>query len=655
MTSRAAAKYFGREDPIGKMLELGDGSLYMVNGVTESWPEHSHFHFDFLASFSSLPKSKDLDFYDTAVFTYILLRENASIEELESKLPEFSGKCMAPIIEKIMAVPYEEFLDSGNFIGFMTQPLRDIHLRSQWGNELEPQGSFNTVIIFSAIALLILIVACINFINLTTARSTQRANEVGVRKVVGSNRAQLVRQFLSESIFLSFLSFLLALIFFEFALPGFNNLVGKEFSVSYFLDWSFLLLLFVGALFIGITAGSYPAFMMASFRPVAVLKGKVQSSMRGRRFRDALVIFQFCASIILLVGTAVIFTQLHYIRNKELGFDKEHVVVIQRAEKLGSQQLAFKDQLYQNSDILSAAFTDSLPQFLLEAKVFQKEGEGSQENNTLITIMADYDLLDTYGLKMIAGRYFERERSTDSTAVILNEAAIKALDIQDPLEKRLVLVGLKRKPMDIIGIINDFHMESLHTKIGPTALILVGARPSVLLSVRVRPGDLRKTLGFLEDKWREFTNNQPFEYVFFDDQFDMLYKAEIQAGKVITAFACLAVFIACLGLLGLASFTASQRTKEIGIRKVLGATTSGILVLLNKDFVKRVLAANLIAWPLAYYAMNKWLQGFAYRIRINIWMFLTAAVVALLIALITVSYQTIRAARGNPVDSLRYE
>jgi putative ABC transport system permease protein len=655
MTAETATKYFGQEDPIGKMLELGDGSLYMVNAVTESWPENSHFRFDFLASFSSLPKSKDLDFYDTAVFTYILLRENASIGELESKLPEFSGKCMAPIIEKIMAVPYQEFLESGNFIGFMTQPLRDIHLRSKWGNELEPQGSFNTVIIFSAIAVLILIVACINFINLTTARSTQRANEVGVRKVVGSSRGQLIRQFLSESIFLSFLSFLLALIFVEIALPVFNNLVGKKFSSGHILDWPFLLVLLIGAFVIGTAAGSYPAFLMASFRPVAVLKGKIQSSMRGRRFRDALVVFQFCASVVLLVGTAVIYTQLHYIRNKELGFDKEHVVVIQRAEKLGSQQLAFKDQLYQNPDVLSATFTDSLPQILLEAKVFQKEGEGSQENNTLITITADYDLLKTYGLEMIAGRYFERERSTDPAAIVLNETAIKALDIQDPLEKRLVLVGLKRKPMNIIGIINDFHMESLHTKIGPTGVILFGARPSVLLSVRVQPGDLPKTLGFLEGKWSEFTNNQPFEYVFFDDQFDMLYKAEIQAGKVITAFACLAVFIACLGLLGLASFTASQRTKEIGIRKVLGATTSGILVLLNKNFVKRVLVANLIAWPLAYYAMNKWLQNFAYRIRISFWMFLASAVIALLIALFTVSYQSFRAARGNPVDSLRYE
>jgi len=655
LTKEAAEKYFGQEDSMGKMLELEDGSLYIVKGVTEGWLETSHFRFDFLASFSSLPKSKDQDFYDTAVFTYILLRENTSIEQLEAKLPEFSGKCMAPIIEKIMAVPYKDFLESGNFIGFMIQPLLDIHLHSDWGNELEPQGNFNTVIIFSAIALLILSVACINFINLTTARSSQRASEVGVRKVVGSTQRQLIRQFLSESIFLSFIAFLSALIMVDLALPVFNTLVGKEFPATYYQNWSFLMVMLLGALVIGILAGSYPAFLLASFRPVEVLKGKMVSSIKGRLFRNILVVFQFCASIILLVGTTVIYTQLHYIRNKELGFEKEHVIVVQRAEKLGSQQEAFKQEIKRNSDILSVTFTDSLPQMLLEAKVFQKEGEGNNETNTILTITADYDLLETYDLKLIEGRYFERERSADSTAVVLNETAVKALNIKNPLEKRLILVGLRRKPMDIIGIINDFHMEPLHVKIGPIAVILIGKRPGVLLSARVRPENLSKTLGYMEDQWNQFTNNQPFEYVFFDDQFDLIYKTEVQASKVITAFACLAIFIACLGLLGLASYTASQRTKEIGIRKVLGATVSEIVLLLNKDFIKWVLMANLIAWPLAYYAMNKWLQNFAYRIGLNIWMFMGSAALALIIALLTVSYQSIKAAHANPVDSLRYE
>jgi putative ABC transport system permease protein len=354
------------------------------------------------------------------------------------------------------------------------------------------------------------------------------------------------------------------------------------------------------------------------------------------------------------VGTTVIYAQLHYVQNKELGFEKEHVVVVQRAEKLGTQQEAFKNRLKQHSDVLSVTFTDSLPQMLLEAKVFQKEGEGSNTNNTLITISADHDFLETYGIQLVEGRYFERS-SSDSEAIVLNQAAVKTLDIQNPLEKRLILVGLRRKPMDIIGIINDFHMEPLHVKIGPTAMILIGNRPGVLLSVQVRPGNLQKTLGYMEEQWNQFTNNQPFEYVFFDDQFDLIYKAEIQAGKVITAFACLAIFIACLGLLGLASFMAGQRTKEIGIRKVLGATVSGIMILLNKDFIKWVLIANLIAWPLAYYVMNKWLQSFAYRISLTIWMFLSSAAVALIIALLTVSYQSVKAALGNPVDSLRYE
>jgi len=498
-------------------------------------------------------------------------------------------------------------------------------------------------------------VACINFINLTTARSSQRASEVGVRKVVGSTRRQLTRQFLSESILLSFIAVLLAMIIVDLALPVFNTLVGKEFPAAYYQDWSFLMGIVLGALVTGILAGSYPAFLLSSFRPVEVLKGKRGSSIKGRLFRNILVVFQFCASIILLVGTTVIYLQLHYIRNKELGFEKEHVIVVQRAEKLGSQQKTFKEELKRNPDILSVTFTDSLPQMLLEAKVFQKEGEGSSENNTLVAITADYDLMETYGLKLIEGRYFERERSADSTAVVLNETAVKALDIQNPLEKRLILVGLRRKPMDIIGIINDFHMEPLHVKIGPMAVIPIGEKPGVLLSARVRPGNLSKSLGYMEDQWNRFTNNQPFEYVFFDDQFDLIYKTEVQASKVITAFACLAIFIACLGLLGLASFTASQRTKEIGIRKVLGATVSGIVLLLNKDFIKWVLMANLIAWPLAYYAMNKWLQNFAYRIGLNIWMFIGSATLAFIIALLTVSYQSIKAARANPVDSLRYE
>ncbi len=654
LTTKAVKKYFAEEDPMGKMLALEDGSLYRVTGVTEGWSHSSHFYFDFLASFSSLPKSKDHDFYDTAVFTYFSLKENVSPESMQSKLPEFSGKYMAPVIEKIMAVSYEDFLKSGNYIGFMIQPLLDIHLRSDWGNELDPQGNITIVFIFSAIAVLILIVACVNFINLTTARSSQRAGEVGIRKVVGSSRGQLVRQFLTESVLLSLTAVVSALALVELVLPAFNRLIGADLNPGYFLNGYNMMLLLLGALGLGVAAGSYPAFLMASFKPVDVLKGRGQLLL-GRSFRGILVIFQFCASIILLVGTIVIYCQLHYIRTLDLGFEKEHVIVVQRAEKLGNQQEAFKNRMMRESDILQATYTDSLPQILLEAKVFQKEGEGSQQNNTLITITTDYEFKDTYGLEMLKGRFFDRERSTDKTAVVLNETAVRSLGIKNPLEERLVLVGLNRRPMEIIGIIKDFHMESLHVKIGPTAVILRGLRPGVLLSVRVKPDDLQETLRLLETRWNEFTNNQPFEYTFFDDQFNSLYRNEIRGGRVIAAFAGLAVFIACLGLLALASFTVGRRTKEIGVRKILGASVNGILILLNKDLAKQVVVANVLAWPIAYFAMNRWLQNFAYRIALNLWMFAGAAGMAFFMAVLTVSIQSYNAARVNPVDSLRYE
>jgi len=654
MTNAMAQKYFSKKEPIGKMLTLEDGSIYKVTGIVEEFPLNSHIHFDFLASFSSLPKSQDPDWYDTAVFTYIVLQNNFPASQFKEKLPEFSRRYMAPVIEKIMGVNYDQFLEAGNEIGFILQPLLDIHLHSELGNELEPQGNMNTVLIFLAIAFLILIVACINFINLTTARSTQRANEVGVRKVIGSTRRQILRQFLGESLLLTLTSVLFALILVEIFLPVFNNLVGKQFSPAFLRNLPFLAGIVFGALMIGFAAGFYPAFVLASFQPVRVLRGKIQTGAKGRLFRNLLVIFQFGTTVILFISTVIIYNQLHFVRNKKLGFDKDQIVVIQRAEKLGHNQQAFKNRLKQNSSILSATYTDSLPQMLLEVKIFQKE-EASNENHTLITISADHDFMETYRPNLHEGRFFERERSTDSSAVILNEAAVKALTIDNPLEKRIILTIPKKIPMHIIGIFENFHLQPLQYRIGPMAAILKGKLPGVLLSVRLQKGKIKEGLSSIQKAWNEFLPDQPLEHVFFDDQFNLSYMSEIQDGKVMTTFACLAIFIACLGLFGLASFTASQRTKEIGIRKVMGASVPRIMFLLSKQFVKWVLIANLIAWPVAYFTMSTWLQNFAYRIDVHIWMFVLSAFVALLIALITVSYQTIKAARTHPANSLRYE
>ncbi len=655
LTPTMVNKYFGEEEPIGKMLILEDGTPYKVTGIAQPLPQNSHFHFDFLATFSSLRKSRDPDWYDTAVYTYILVQENVTSGQIEAKFPEFSRKYYEPIVKKAMGISYDRFIESGNFIGFFLQPLLDIHLHSKVENEFEPPGNIQTVTIFAAIAFIILVVACINFINLATARSAQRAREVGIRKVVGSRRKQLIRQFLAESIVFAAIAILVALILVELFLPVFNSLVGKDYTMSTFISWTFVLGILFGVAIIGIMAGIYPAFLLSSFQPVDVIKGKFQSGIKGRRFRHALVVFQFVASIVLFISTFVISDQLQYVRNKNLGFDKEHVVIIQGARKLEAEREAFKERLKQNSNIINATFTDSLPQMLLEVKVFQKPGEDSNMNHTLVTISADYDFLDTYNIKLKEGRYFSKERSTDSSAVILNESAAKALNLESSLGKQLLLTEFKNKPYSIIGVVEDIHLESLHFNMRPMASILIENRPVMYLSVRIHPQRIEETIQFMEKLWQEFVPAQPLDYVFFDDNFAQLYNTEIQAGKTFTAFAALAIIIAGLGLFGLASYVTTQKTKEIGIRKVLGASVPGIILLLNREFLIKVLVANLLAWPIAYFAMNKWLENFAFRVSISLWIFVGSASLAFVISLMAVSYQTVRAANTNPVSSLRYE
>jgi len=563
LTPHTAKKYFGEDDPIGKMLVLEDGTPYKVTGIAKPLPLNSHFHFDFLATFSSLRKSRDPDWYDTAVYTYILVEENVTADQIEAKFPEFSRKYYEPIVKRAMGISYEKFIESGNYIGFFLQPLMDIHLHSKVENEFEPNGNTNTVTIFAAIALIILIVACINFINLATARASQRAKEVGIRKVVGSDKKQLLRQFLIESIVFAAIAICVALLLVELFLPVFNTLVGKDYSLSAFVSWTFVLGILVGAGIIGVAAGIYPAFLLSSYHPVDVIKGNFQSGMRGRNFRHVLVVFQFVASIVLFISTFVIADQLRYGRNKTLGFDKEHVVIIQGARKLGSERETFKERLKQNPDVINATFTDSLPQMLLEVKVIQKPGEGSNLNHTLVTMSADYDFFETYNIKLKEGRYFRKDYSTDNSAVILNEAAVKALDMESPLGERLFLTEFKNRPYTVIGVIENIHLESLHFHMRPMASILIENRPVMYLSVRIHPQRIEESIAFMEKLWREFVPSQPLDYAFFDDNFSQLYNTEIQAGKTFTAFAALAIVIAGLGLFGLASYITTQKTKEI--------------------------------------------------------------------------------------------
>ncbi len=652
ITPETAKKYFGDVNPIGKMLKFEDGTLYKVTAIAEDLPVNSHFHFDFMASFSSLKKSRDTDWYDTAVLTYVVLPEDYPSGQLEAKLDRFSREHAEPVIKMITGLAWDEFLANGYEYTFFLEPLTQIHLYSKVENNLEPGGNIKTVYIFSAIAIIILFVACINFINLAISRSARRTREIGVRKAVGSTRMHLVVQFLIETIVLCFIAVVVALIVVVLVLPVFSQLLGRAIPFTLFQNVMFIPLLLLSVVFIGSIAGSYPALVLSSFKPALILKGKYMAGTHGGQFRNILVIFQFVASIALIIGTLVIYNQLKYFQTKELGFDKDQIVVIQNAESLTNRE-AFKNSLLTDSNIKSATFTDCVPQMRLEVKVFERPQ--ANQNYTLITILSDYDFQKTYDVKMAEGRFFDKTRPADAEGVILNKAAIKAMNIENWQQEDLYLLGRNRTRLKIIGVFEDFHLASLHYDIKPMASVMIKERTAYLLSVKLRGGNIQKTLKHIENQWVQYVPDQPLDYVFYDDEFGKMYKSEIQAGHVLSVFSVLAIFVACLGLFGIVSFTTMQRTKEIGIRKVLGSSVVNVVLLLIKDFLKWILVANVIAWPLAWYFMNNWLENFAYRINIGIFTFIFSGTILLAVALITISWQVIRAAQANPVDSIKYE
>lgn len=648
-----AKKYFGEKNPINQIIETEDGELYKVTGITSGMPSNSHFDFDLLASFSTLTKSRDPEWYDTAVYSYVVLKDGFPWEKFDKKLPDFSHKYMEPVIQGVMGIPYKEFIDGGNFFGFFSEPLLDTHLHSEIQTIFNTEGDITTVTIFSSIGFALLLIACINYVNLSTSRSIQRANEVGIRKIVGSNNRQLISQFLVESISVAGISFIISIIVTALILPYFNSFVNREISISIFTDWYYVPISLVFTIILGISAGLYPAFILSNLKPLANLKGKSSGDVNKSKFRNGLVIFQFTATIVLLIGTLIIYSQLDFIKNKNLGYDKEQVVVINNAHKIGDKQKAFKDIVVQNNNIQSASYSDCLPQILLETKIFEKEGSLNNENHTLVTMMADWDIIDTYGLQLNEGRYFKDNFVSDSTSVVLNEAAMKALEINDPENERLFLNGRTKIPLNIIGTLKDFHLESLHAKIRPFAALLLGKRPGVFLSIRLNTGNIGETLESVEKLWNDFVPDQPFEYIFYDDKFAEIYNAEIQAGKIFSVFAIITILIACLGLIGLVSHSTSRRIKEISIRKIMGSGVANIILLLIKDFLKWIIFANFIAWPIAYYAMNNWLNDFAFRITFSPWYFILSTFVALIISILSVSYQSFKAAHSNPVDALR--
>jgi len=658
LNDKTAEKYFGLENPIGKVLKLDNRDDYQVTGVFESIPTNTHFHFDILLSMASLKESEELIWLNNNFNTYILLNEGADPKILEEKFPEMLKKYMGPQVKFLTGKSWDEIDSEELRAEFYLQPLTDIHLHSDLIGELEPNSDVKYIYIFAAIAFFVLLIASINFMNLSTARSAGRSKEVGIRKVLGSYRRQLVKQFLTESTLLSFMALGLAVFLVRLVLTVFNNLSGKSFTSS---DMASGAIIFAGLmimLFTGFLAGSYPAFFISSFRPASVLRGKLKTGIKTGPLRSGLVIFQFAASVILIIGTFVVYSQLRYIQNKKLGFDKEQVLILNNAYLLGEQAKTFKDEMLAYPQFLNGTISACLPTpSERNITTIFPEGNFNDEHTTSVQVWdVDHDYIQTLGMEIVEGRDFSREFATDDEAAIINEAAVKQFGWDRAVGQRLSRFTSQEgayKTYTVIGVVKDFHFESLRQNIGPLMMYL--DQNNDLIAFRVNMEDISSSIDLLKNKWKTFLPNQPFEYSFMDDQFDRMYMVEQRIGKIFSVFAGLAIFIGCLGLFGLSAYTAEQRTKEIGIRKVLGATVPNIIRLLFREFVILIGTANLIAWPVAYMVMNRWLKDYAYRISPGIGIFLLAGMGTLAVAVLTVSVQAVKAAVSDPAKSLRHE
>ncbi|HEV9038012.1 MAG TPA: ABC transporter permease [Puia sp.] len=659
ITRTVAERLFGKEDPIGKTLISKDGGLkpMIVTGEIEDVPANSHFHFGLFASMTALPEAGISSWMSSNFFTYLVLPKGYDYRKLEAKLPAEIDKYIGPQLKQGLGISLEEFRKKGNSIGLFLQPLTDIHLHSDLTGELEPNGNIDYVYIFSAVAIFMLLIACINFMNLSTAAATRRAREVGVRKVLGSLRGQLIRRFLGESLLLTASAFLLAIGLVYLALPAFNDIAGRNLSFHWDSNPGLTILLIALVLFTGLLSGSYPAFFLSAFRPIAVLKGRLSSGGKSMTLRSGLVVFQFFISISLIVGTAIVYDQLSYIHHKKLGYDKDQVIVLQEPYWLGNNFEAYRQRLLQDPRIASITTSGYLPAGPSYSNNFMAYGDGqSTQLVKSVRFDVDYDYIPTLDMEMATGRNFSRSFGADSSAMILNQAAATAYGWGENAVGHTVTHsegdGVSRT-YHVIGVVKDFNFRSLHQLITPLVMTLGGDESNLIVKARTK--DLPGLLATMQNEWKNAKAEMPFSYSFLDDRFNNTYKSEQNIGRILGIFAGLTIFVACLGLFGLATFTAAERTREIGIRKVLGAGTSSIVTLLSKDFLRLVALAFLIAAPVAWLVMNKWLQDFAYRITIPWWIFAITGVLVTLITLLTIGFRALKAASANPVDSLHTE
>jgi putative ABC transport system permease protein len=657
MTEEAAKKYFGNDEPMNKMIRINLGNYFdfKVTGVFKTFPSNTHFHPEIMLSFNTLndtliygAENLRTNWGNNSFFTYIRLPGHYDPKKLEAQFPAF--------VDKHVETGPKHKASEWTTLGL--QKLTDIHLRSHTDYEAEENGDIKRVYIFSAIAFFILLIACINYMNLSTSRSTLRAKEIGIRKVAGAERKEIVFQFLSESILVSYISMILAIALTWIALPWLNKISGQDLTIDILLRWQIIVPLLLIPFVVGIISGIYPALFMSSFQPIKVLKGFLKAG-GGISFRKALVTFQFAISIILIIATGIVFWQMRYMQNKILGFDKEHIVSLPYSPQLNDRYDAFRNELLANSNIKNVGRSSRIP----TGRLLDAMGSRMESSDTLAPVnvdikfvSADHDFISTYGIKVLAGRGFSRDYGMDTSAFLINEAAAKVLGFKNYVDAVGKNFGYGNRRGKLIGVFNDFHFESLHQKITPLVLLVPrGAGAYGRISIKISGSNIPAALNRIESTWKNFLPDTPYQYTFLDENFARLYEAEQRQKTILIIFASLAIFIACLGLFGLSAFAIMQRLKEIGIRKVLGADTSTIVALLSKDFLKLVAFAAVPAFVVSWYFMNKWLEDFAYRISMPWWMFLTAGILAAVIALITISFQAIKAALTNPVKSLRTE
>lgn len=659
ITRSAAMKYFGTTDVVGKNIETNDkgNKFYQIKAVIEDVPENSHFDFDFFFPMQNVdyrwgqPTSHNF-------FTYLLLRPSTDPKDFERHFSKYIDNYVLPEAKKFMSIEsMKEFEEAGNGLKYSLIPLTKIHLYSDRQSEILPGGDIKYIYIFSAIAIFILVIACINFMNLTTARSANRAKEVGIRKVLGTGRKNLITQFLVESVLIVTFSMLIALLLSFLALPAFNAVSGKSIHLTELLTLPFIVLLILLPFVVGLLAGSYPAFFLSAFRPIQV-KGKLNQGGKTWGLRSTLVVFQFVTSIVLIIGTIVVYRQLNFIQQANLGYDKSEVLVIDGTGVLGDKVNTFKNEVLQLSGVKSGTVSGFLPvsNSSRSDQTFSKDAVMNSTNSVdMQKWRIDKDYLETMGMQIKEGRNFSEKFPSDSSAIILNETAANILGYDEPVGQKIYTIGNSGNSVayNIIGVVKNFNFESLKREIAPLSFLL--SKDTGITSFKITAGNAQTLIPQIEGKWKSLAPEMPFSYRFLDNAFDQMYKSEQRIGKLAVIFSVLAIFIACLGLFGLATFIAEQRTKEIGIRKVLGASVKGVVGLLSKDFLKLVLIAFLIAIPIALWSMHKWLQDFAYRTNLSWWIFALAGSVAMLIALVTISFQALSAATANPAKSLRSE